>query len=208
MTVTPVGSSSSYHHGDLANACVAAALDLMAQRGIGAVTLRDVAAEIGVSRSAPYRHFADKQALLAACAACGFNDLTAAAERVIVAAGGVDLSVIRQLLLRYAEIGSANPSLYRLMFASEFSVEHFPALEAACQNAFDMFYRAVADGQAAGTLATGDTYGLVLLLWSCVHGLVSLCNDLAPSDALDTRSLHEHTDRVFQVMRPALDIQR
>lgn len=204
MNTTPSAVSKSYHHGDLANACVAAALDLMAARGIAAVTLRDVAAQIGVSRSAPYRHFADKQALLAACAAYGFNQLTQAVQQVIAEAGGVDLTVLHQLLQRYVEIGGANPPLYRLMFASEFQAENFPALEAASQNAFDMFYRVVADGQAAGTLAAGDTYGWVLLLWSSVHGLVSLCNDLAPSDALDTNALAAHADRVFEVLRPAL----
>ena len=85
-----------YHHGDLGNACIAAALDLIRHEGIEAVTLRAVAQRIGVSRSAPYRHFIDKRALLAACAERGFRDLVGAAEAVLARHPVVDLAALMQ----------------------------------------------------------------------------------------------------------------
>ena len=68
-------AKSTYHHGDLANALVKAALELVEQGGAEAVSLRDLTQSLGVSRAAPYRHFEDRDALLAAVAARGFEDL-------------------------------------------------------------------------------------------------------------------------------------
>tara|TARA_B100001079_G_scaffold265400_1_gene271098 strand:- start:1096 stop:1707 length:612 start_codon:yes stop_codon:yes gene_type:complete len=193
-----------YHHGDLGNACIAAALDLIRHEGIEAVTLRAVAQRIGVSRSAPYRHFIDKRALLAACAERGFRDLVGAAEAVLARHPVVDLAALIAVMRRYAEIGQANPTLYRLMFAQAFVPEDNPALTAAADAAFATLYQAIETGQASGHLAPGATYSRVLLVWSSVHGLVSLCNDLAPSEIFDTRRCDAHLAAIFEVLAPAL----
>ncbi|WP_348761585.1 TetR/AcrR family transcriptional regulator [uncultured Salinisphaera sp.] len=193
-----------YHHGDLANACVEAALGLICDEGIDAVTLRAVARQIGASRSAPYRHFADKRALLAACAERGFRDLVTAAESVLCGYTVVDLPALIAVMRRYGEIGQANPALYRLMFAHGFTPAEWPALTAAADAAFATLYGAIQAGQASGHLAAGATYSRVLLVWSSVHGLVSLCNDLAPSDIFDTREFDAHLSAIFDVLAPAL----
>ena len=80
-------SKDSYHHGDLAKALTAAALAVVEQGGPEAVSLRDLAASLGVSRAAPYRHFADRDELLAAVAALGFEDLNIVYEQALASPG-------------------------------------------------------------------------------------------------------------------------
>jgi AcrR family transcriptional regulator len=193
-----------YHHGDLANACVRAAIALLHDHGLAGVTLREVARCINASRSAPYRHFADKRELLAACAQHGFERLTASAERVLAEHGAPDVSVIRALLHEYVRFGAANPHLYRLMFASDFEVDEYPAMTAAAERAFYVLQAAVLTGREAGTLAVEDHDGLVLTLWSSVHGLVSLHNELPTCSVLDTLAVTANLDRVLDILLPTL----
>ena len=93
--------------------------------------------------------------------------------------------------------------LYRLMFACEFRSGAYPELEAAAGRVCRQLHETVERGQRAGTLRPGETADSVLLLWSSLHGLVSLCNDLAPSAVLDSSDLACQLDRVFAVVRPA-----
>lgn len=193
-----------YHHGDLDNACIEAALQLLSAHGLAHVTLREVARRIGVSRSAPYRHFANKRDLLAACAAAGFKALTAEAECVLAEQKRSDLAALRALMHGYADFGQSDPHLYRLMFASDFKSDEYPALTEAAEQAFAVLYRTVETGQQQAVLRAGPTYDVVLMLWSALHGLVSLCNDLAPGNVLDTSILPQHVDRVVDVLVPVL----
>lgn len=205
MRTRSLRDGDRYHHGDLSNACVQAALDLLNEGGRGAVTLRAVAHRIGVSRSAPYRHFADKQSLLAACAARGFDRLVAEAEAVVATCERCDVDTLRALLGCYGRFGIAMPHLYRLMFACEFRGGAYPELEAAAGRVCHQLHETVERGQRAGTLRPGGTADSVLLLWSSLHGLVSLCNDLAPSAVFDSSDLACQLDRVFAVVRPAFE---
>ena len=192
-----------YHHGDLANACVRAALSLLHDHGLSGVTLREVARCINVSRSAPYRHFADKRCLLAACARHGFEQLSQTAARLLADYGTPDVAALRRLLHEYARFGAADPHLYRLMFASDFEVDEYPDMTAAAERAFYVLQNAVISGQQAGTLAVEDRDGLVLTLWSSVHGLVSLHNELPTCSVLDTKALEANLDRVLDILLPA-----
>ena len=193
-----------YHHGDLANACVRAALSLLHDHGLSGVTLREVARCINVSRSAPYRHFADKRGLLAACAQHGFEQLTESVARILAEHGTPDVTVVRRVLHEYARFGAADPHLYRLMFASDFEVDEYPKTTATAERAFYVLQNAVISGQQAGTLAVDDRDGLVLTLWSSVHGLVSLHNELPTCSVLDTKALEANLDRVLDILLPAL----
>ncbi|MAS10636.1 TetR/AcrR family transcriptional regulator [Salinisphaera sp.] len=204
MSDTAQIGNDPYHHGDLANACVRAALSLLNDHGLSGVTLREVARCINASRSAPYRHFADKRDLLAACAQNGFARLAQLAEHLLADATAPDVDTVRTLLHGYARFGAANPHLYRLMFASDFEVDEYPALTAEAERAFYVLQGAIRAGQQAGTLAVDDRDGLVLTLWSSVHGLVSLHNELPTCSVLDTRALEANLDRVLDILLPAL----
>jgi AcrR family transcriptional regulator len=165
---------STYHHGDLLNALVRAALGLIKRRGLAALSLREVAKRAGVTASAVYRHFADKEALLAAVAAEGFARLNAA---FAVARTTHDSRAPRARLkaLGEAYIGFAlkHPDQYRLMFGEGRADSQDERLEAEARQSFRYLEEAV-----AATLATpADDPAVItgaVAAWSLVHGYALL----------------------------------
>ena len=109
----------NYHHGDLAHALVDAALKLVEQGGAEAVSLRDLASSLGVSRAAPYRHFADRDTLLATVAARGFDDLVAAYDAALDGPGD-GRQRLQAASKVFFDFAYRRPGLYRLMFESDF----------------------------------------------------------------------------------------
>ena len=112
-------TKSTYHHGNLAPALVEAALKQVEQGGAEAVSLRDLAQSLGVSRAAPYRHFPDRDALLATVAARGFEDLIALYEAALESPGD-GLARLRASGRAFFDFATKRPGLYRLMFESDF----------------------------------------------------------------------------------------
>jgi AcrR family transcriptional regulator len=112
-------NKSTYHHGDLANALVTAALKQIEKDGAEAVSLRELAQSLDVSRAAPYRHFEDRDALLAAVAARGFEDLVALYDAAL-AGPGDGRARLYALSRAYFDFATQRPGLYRLMFESDF----------------------------------------------------------------------------------------
>src|SRR5467141_936961 len=107
-------SSARYHHGDLRAACLSAALELLEEGGTTALSLRAVARRAGVSPAAPYRHYADREALVSAVAALGYREL---AERL--AAAHPSPSTPEQLAsvaIAYVRFALERPALFRIMF--------------------------------------------------------------------------------------------
>ncbi len=118
-----------YHHGDLPRALVDAALDLVQEQGVAALTLREVARRVEVTHAAPYRHFKDKSALLAAVAAEGFKRLSRTlSEARLGASKSEQLAATGVAYLRFA---THHPAHYRVMFGTESQTARSAALEAA-----------------------------------------------------------------------------
>ena len=171
-----VSTSRRYHHGELGPALLRAALTLLAEDGVEALSLREVARRAGVSAMAPYRHYADKNALIAAVAAHGFgalgNALRAADQS---AAPGEALVAQAVAYVRYA---LANPMLFRLMFGAKRpdampDVLPDPALEPVASATYAVLSYRV----ASETPAEGDREARTIGCWSLVHGLASLFLD-------------------------------
>lgn len=149
---------------------LSAASELLAEGGVPAVTLRGVGERAGVSRTAPYRHFHNKEDLLAAVALETFRHL----QRDMAAAVEADPSSVPQVLRRglhvYVRFGLARPEHYRLIF-------HDPAHSSEYPGVFSESLQYLADllarGQRAGEIRAGDPHTLVILTWSALHGLVS-----------------------------------
>lgn len=153
----------SYHHGHLRAALLQAATALLAEGGPHAITLREAARRAGVSPTAPYRHFADKESLLAALAAEGFRALGEALAEATGAEGGSR----NRAGAAYVRFALADPARFRLMFGHGVSaISDHPDLQAAAMATFDQLVRLV-DDNAGGKLAA-------IRAWSMVHGLADL----------------------------------
>jgi AcrR family transcriptional regulator len=161
----------SYHHGDLKRALTSAALSLVAEKGPKGFTLTEAARRAGVSAAAPYRHFADKAALLATVAEQGFRDLHA--ELVAVPVKDPKARVI-ELGRAYVRWAVAHPDHYRVMFGAELSKSAHPSLAVAGEQAFGDLLDAIATCQEAGIVDGQDARSVAAPLWSLVHGVASL----------------------------------
>ena len=168
-----VDSARSYHHGNLREALLDAAAALVAEAGPNAFTLREVARRVGVSHNAPYRHFQDKDELLAAVAAQGFERLTAAMKRS-TARGADALDRLRLCGRGYIEFALRWPEHFLIMFDLPECSERYPDHAAAGDEAFRVLLACIADGQSAGELPAGDPHPLALVAWSLVHGIAKL----------------------------------
>lgn len=167
----------AYHHGDLPGALRAAALTLIEEQGPRGFTLREVARRAGVSHAAPYRHFADRDALLSAIAEEGFGLLDAAMHEAMDRIDDPG-DAMRRAGCAYVEFAVAHPAHYRIMFGD--------ALPADCQGegasaAGDAAFQTLIDGitacQEAGVIGGGDPMPYAVAAWSSVHGLALLLID-------------------------------
>lgn len=170
-------TENSYHHGNLRAALLEAARDLLEAEGVAGVSLRGVARAAGVSRTAPYRHFADKQALLAAVAAEGFRAMGRRMQRVLEAHED-PTERLRAIGIAYVEYAAAHREHFHLMFSPELADRSaYPELEEAAITTFGLLQSSVADAQEAGQLRDAPLQELALLCWSVVHGLSALLVD-------------------------------
>ena len=166
--------NNNYHHGDLKNALIQAGIEILSKEGFQALSLRKVAKEAGVSHTAPYAHFADKQALIAAIAAAGYGEL----HQQLVAAQAsqgdplVRLEAVAQAYLRFA---IDKPDHFRITFSGVVEAEqNYPDYVEQSKRCFALVVEVVADCQANGILKPGDTQLVAVSVWSCIHGFVQL----------------------------------
>ncbi len=169
-----------------------AALDLLRQDGAEAISLRAVARRAGVSAMAPYRHYPDKEALLAAVAALGFERFRDALRSADAAAPAGQALVAQAQA--YVGFALQNPALFRLMFGPKRLGAH-PELWAAGEAA----YGVLADRVAAETPVAADREARALGCWSLVHGLAMLLLDGRIGDKAAI-SADDVTRRVAQAM--------
>jgi AcrR family transcriptional regulator len=165
--------SKPYHHGNLREALLRAAIELVAEVGPAAFTLREVARRAGVSHNAPYRHFPDRDDLLSAVAAQGFRELNEA----MLAAAKKQPSAVGQLKhagLAYVEFALRRPEHFTVMFDAPISKRKTPDSAQASEQAFGTLMTLVENCQDDERLPSGDPGRLSLLAWSMVHGIAKL----------------------------------
>jgi AcrR family transcriptional regulator len=158
-------AESDYHHGDLRRALLTAAMDMLEADGSEALSLREVARRAGVSHNAPYRHFADREALLAAMAAEGFDVLAEVMSRAATGGAPPEVGVA------YVRFATDHPQLFNLMFGPSLSRRDHPDLGAAMDRAFAVFAARVppSDREPAAPIAPH-----LIASWALVHGLAHL----------------------------------
>ncbi len=165
----------SYHHGDLKNALREAASALIAERGIEAVSLREISQAAGVSHTAAYRHYADKQALLAALAEEGFRQLAELNRQAIAATPGGPVQQLMATGRAYVRFGVQRPHVLQLMFSQAIpDWSAHPSLQQASEALAQTLAGVVAAGQAEGAMQPAPLGEMTLTAWSLVHGLTLL----------------------------------
>lgn len=156
-------------------ALLRAAGEMLEREGLDAVTLRGLAAAAGVSRTAPYRHFSDKEELLASVAAEGMRALREDMARAAEGAAPEGPSArVEAVMDAYAGAALARPAHYRLIFGAQLSGREHPGLVAEASAAFGLLAGLVSEAQAARLGGAGSPVPAAGLLWSTVHGLVDL----------------------------------
>lgn len=155
-------------------ALLRAATELLESQGIEAVTLRAVGRRAGVSRQAPYKHFANKQDLLSVVAAGSFGLLGEEMKDAAAAAGDDPLARLEAMGVCYASFALETPPRYRLMFGPELQDSASEDLGSAAGAVHDLFVKAVAECQDTGLLPAGDPVALSALLYATSHGAVDL----------------------------------
>ena len=151
---------STYHHGDLRAALLLAAGEILEKQGLAALSLREAARRAGVSHNAPYRHFAERDSLLAALAAEGFALLHDEIRRRPDGDMGV----------AYVEFALRHPQRFRLMFGGQLRFGDYAELRAAGEQSYARLLRAF---DSLGS----DAPFAAAAAWSLVHGLAHLILD-------------------------------
>jgi len=170
-----VARRTSYHHGDLRRALIDAALELVREEGLRSWTLRGVARRCGVSHAAPYHHFADKEALLGAMTALGFDQLRDELAAAADAAGELPADRLRSMARAYIDFGANNQGLYLVMFREVHSdAEGSPEGREAGLRALQLLGIEVVSAQVAGQAVGGPPTHQALPAWSMLHGFVGL----------------------------------
>ncbi|MFN8528822.1 MAG: TetR/AcrR family transcriptional regulator [Anaerolineae bacterium] len=188
--------NTPYHHGDLKNALIRAGIDILSKDGIQALSLRSVAKRAGVSHAAPYAHFSDKQALVAAIAAEGYSKLYAH----LAAAQHPQAEPLTRLIEAahaYLHFALNEPDHFKITFAGVVEAEkNYPEYVEQSQRCFGLVLALVADCQASGLFPGRDIQLVTVSIWSCIHGFVQLLlNNQLPSALISQYS----TDDLFRL---------
>lgn len=160
-----------YHHGDLRRALLQEAVRVIQAHGVDVLTLRAVGQRLGVSRTALYRHFPDKAALLEAVAAEGFRMLRA---ELLAAWGEGGRAQFDAMGLAYVRFALRHPSHYRVMFGGVLGAHRSPDLASEAAGAFQALVEAIVARQRAGDMRADDPLQLARFIWAVVHGLAML----------------------------------
>ena len=167
-------TSSPYHHGNLREALVEAAVDVVREGGPEALALRELARRVGVSHNAAYRHFADREALVEVVAEKAMEALVATVRRRLD--GVVDDDPVRRARRRLVEIGAGyvefaltESGLFRLLFTAYPEPPAGKESEAS-EDPYGMLNAALDDLVAVGYLSAADRVGADVTCWAAVHG--------------------------------------
>lgn len=182
MRIPESARKDRYHHGDLRNALVAAALKLVAKHGVEAFSLREAARAVGVSPAAAYRHFEDRSALLKAVAHEGLARLALRMEEAVAAAPGAPGSAARAAAelsaigAAYVDFAVAHPSHFRVMFGPwcDLGEELAPELLPKGRDPLHVLADTLDAMVRTGAIGAAARQGAEVPAWSAVHGVASL----------------------------------
>jgi len=165
----------SYHHKNLREALILQTSMIISEEGQEIVTMRELARRLGVSRTAPYRHFEDKDALLAAVARRGFQRMNLIMLRVFETHQDKPLQQFRYLIAYYLSFAARSKGHYALMFGPIFQQRRrYPRLAEAADETFAILAQVISLCQAREQMIASDPAVLAHIVWASLHGMASL----------------------------------
>lgn len=190
---------TSYHHGDLRSSLVETGAEMIKEAGIDGLSLRKLAERIGVSRTATYHHFNNKNDLLCAIAALGFIQWQNISNDIFENQALSSEEKFRQFVYQYVEFATQNPSLYDLMFGNTIwkNNNSDQALRDIAYPSFNYQLEMTKKWQQHGLLiADENSLRLAQVTWGTLHGIVRLLID---GIYLDTSHINEMCECVVKV---------
>jgi AcrR family transcriptional regulator len=167
--------AKKYHHGDLKNALIRAGVEILSKDGVRGLSLRQVAQKAGVSHTAPYSHFADKQALIAAISTEGFRIIYEKLDDAIRRYQGNPLRQLVEGAYAYIQFALSDPAHFKMTLSGVLEREKdYPAFVEMSQKSYGRVVQIVETCQAAGLVRRGPVDVEAVSVWSMVHGFVSL----------------------------------
>jgi AcrR family transcriptional regulator len=180
--------SKKYHHGDLKNALIKAGVEILAKDGVGGLSLRKVAKRAGVSHSAPYAHFKDRQSLIAAISTEGFRQLYDELDAAVSAHADDPREQLVEAAWAYVQFAMNNTDTFKIMFSGVLEKEKdYPSFVEISNKTFERVVKIVQVCQRAGVLRPGPSELVAVSVWGQVHGIISL--------ALEGQITHRVLDR-------------
>ena len=212
MTLSPVPAAQrAYHHGDLRRTLIQATLALVEEKGVGGFTMAEAARRAGVSVAAPYRHFADREALVTAVSDAALARLATAIDEQIAAIAAGDAENVARAQLRavgtgYVGFARDNPGLFRAAFSvpTDLSNPGLPQRSGTSgRSPFVLLGDALDEFVASGIMPLHRRPQAEFLAWSAVHGLSMLVID-GPLRALPRAAVDATTQRVIDMVEAGL----
>jgi len=185
-----------YHHGDLRSALLDRAECTVRESGVDALSLRELAREIGVSHAAPRRHFRDRNALLDALAIAGFARLRRVLEESLKNATGDFREQVSAMALAYVRFATDDAALLDLMFTGKHQAYASAELGAAAEECFELMFAVVRAGQQGGEIAPADLTSVSTVLFATLQGLAALTT----GDLIDKNELGPLTTYAVQTL--------
>ena len=177
--MTETANSKSYHHGNLRAELLDTAIEQLRESGVEDLSLRALARTLGVSQTAPYRHFADKNELLAAMATRGYRNLLNSLREASASSDDCPQNQLIAFAHAYVDYAANNPQLFKLMFGPAVQpTVKYPQLRAASRDTLQLVQDILQRGVDSGIFRHTDNVAyLANAAWSSIYGLATLLED-------------------------------
>jgi AcrR family transcriptional regulator len=173
--LTSSGRSRAYHHGNLRAELLDAAIAQLDESPAEQLSLRAIARSLGVSQTAPYRHFCDKEALLAAMATRGYRQLLSCLQEALESAGDTAAQRLRALARAYVDYAASHERLFKLMFGPLVQPgEQYPELRQVSRETLTLVQQILERGMIRGEFRRQDVTYLANAAWAGIHGVATL----------------------------------